>query len=198
MVSDDEMYDSLSRTAANRKRLDELILRYVRVASLRLGLETPEIADLLSVSRASARSLVMKARDSATEADRRPPRDRDAGTARVREELPALAASRQQAEELVQRLARVCVLRRGMSANELARRTGHSRDFTQKWVKQMKAEPPVQTIIAEEVPASGWRTPVWEEDTPVDPKYIITAEQARTGAREPVLTDVGAPDHDWF
>lgn len=182
MISDDAMFESLSKTAQNRKRLSEMTRRYISVAVLRLGMDAGEIVSLTGYSRPYVRSLIDRIDGEATEADRAPAHDPVAGRERIESELPEIVATHQQAEDLVQSIARSCVLKHEMSANELARRTGHSRDYCQKWVKRMRSEPdpePAPPVPAPGDAPRGWHTPTWEEDSPVDPKYIITVEEAQ-------------------
>lgn len=200
MVSEDAMFESLSKTAQNRKRLSEMIRRYVSVAVLRLGMDAGDIVRMTGYTRSQARSLIDRIESEAHVDDRLPAKDPVSGKERIERELPDLILTHQQSEDLVQKIARLCVLRHGMSANELARRTGHSRDYTQKWVKQMRAEPAEVVPERTDRENSGWYTPRWDEDTPVDPKYIITAEEAdrRRLGGTPVRDSVSEQDAEMF
>jgi biotin operon repressor len=171
MVPDHVLFDSLEKTATNRKKLIETIEQFICVSALRLHMTVPEIRALTDYSRARLLRIIERADPSAST----PSRDPVAGRARVERELPELVRLHDDADALVHKLARICVIQRKMSANELARRTGHSRDFTQKWVKQIRKEG-LHTEIA---PTTGWYTPQWGEEPPVDPKYIITLEEAQ-------------------
>lgn len=174
MVSDLEMYDSLASAAENRKRLNELIRRYVTVAVVKLDMDAGDIVRLTGWSRAHARTYVDRVQAEATIEDRYPPRDGVAGRARIERELPDLIATLATAEDLVQSIARSCVVNREMSANELSRRTGHSRDYTQKWVKKMRAEPAPPRQVEQVEKKGVWYTPSWDDTKPVDPRFIVS------------------------
>lgn len=189
MVPDHVLFDSLEKTASNRHRLNEMIERYASVAALRLGMDATELRKLTGYSRARVVGIIERAEAAATDEDRRPPSDPITGRERIVRELPELVKLHEYADFLVHKLARISVIERKISANELARRTGHSRDFTQKWVKQIRAEG-LHTV---EVARNDWFVPQWEESEPVDPKYIVSPEVAeerrRIAAGEVVETE---------
>lgn len=189
MVPDHTLFDSLEKTANNRHRLSEMIERYVRVAALKLDMDTSELQKLTGYSRSRVAGIIDRAQSSATDAERRPSNDPVAGRERIVRELPEIVKLHEDADFLVHKLARICVIERGISANELSRRTGHSRDFTQKWVKQIRAE----GLHTETVERNEWYVPRWEEVEPVDPKYIISPEDARERRMSAVVKPVTQP-----
>lgn len=168
-----------------------MIRGHIKVSVLKLQMDVSDIVRLTGYTRAHVRTMVDRIEAEATIEDRFPPRDAVSGRSRIERELPELVRTHQQADNLVHSLAKACVLRHEMSANELSRRTGHSRDFTQKWVKQMRAEESKRARVEDETPRGGvWFVPTWEEPNDIDPRYIITPEEAERRRRdEKVLSD---------
>ena len=175
-----------------------MIEKYISVAALRLGMSNAELTTLTGYNRSKIGGLVTRLDAQASDDDRRPADDPVAGRARIERELPTLTKLHADADALVEKTARICVLDRKMSANELARRTGHSRDFTQKWVKIMRAEQPV----VQTQPAAGWHTPSWDDVEPVDEKYVVPHGSApydpnqRSMSGVPTMMDVD-PEEFW-
>lgn len=175
MHTEKEMFSALSKAVEDKRDVDFLIDKCVRVAVVRLGMGVADIRRLTGFGAAESRKLV---EEYGKVVDHRPP-PRDPVTARqtVEKELVELLSLRGKAERIAEDLAKRCVLTYGMSANEMARRTGWSRHVTQRLVKESH-KPSTSQEQGHSAPG-GLRT-FWDDGvSEVDPIYVISEKEAK-------------------